>query len=142
MTAKPLDDAALTRQLAALIGWEVVGPEIAADYGETYVYIDLKGCYYRKTDKGWAEWRPLHDMNDAWMVVERLHDLGYGTITVCSPDKGQPIVSIWLSVADEQGEYATDAHGNYVRTAIAATPQRAIALAALAALAALPKEGE
>lgn len=111
MDATQLDDAALTRQLARLMGWEVVGPEIAADYDKEHVYVDLEGRCYRKTDKGWAEWRPLVDMGDAMGVFRRMNS-------------GQPW-GVW--------ERFNTALGGMIPT-----DPKALCLAALAAL---PKEG-
>lgn len=71
-----MTDTELTRQLAALLGWEVVGPDVATEYdfSREQLYIDQRGRYYHRTDEGWAEWRPLTDMNDAWMIVTKLRD--------------------------------------------------------------------
>jgi len=55
-------DLELLRSLAALMGWDWRKGE--------YTVID--GVVHRPVANGWRPWRPLEDMNDAWMVVEKM----------------------------------------------------------------------
>lgn len=132
-------DPELTRALAGLMGWRVY-----TDYTDWRIHcLELRGeeiaaCYLGPLSHeieiwrgGFCPWRPLASMDDAMMIMQRLRELGCGTITLCLPDDAQPTVAIWLSSVDVAGGHTPDAHGNYVRTAYADTPHRAIALAAL-----------
>ena len=128
-----LDDLSLTRRLAALMGWEVVGPALALmeyDFSSTHVYIDQEGRYYRQRPgrpRAWRPWRPLDSMDDAKQIIGLLQQQGW---------------HYELGSCIGGGHYAAFGRGNYNHvtsrwethhTAQADQVERALCLAALKA---------
>jgi hypothetical protein len=130
-----MTDIELTRQLAALMGWpqaQRLGETTATNETRYYIHPrdgvligpawqlgewEGKPCY----DRSWRPWRPLHDMNDAWMVVERMKEKGW-IYELGTYEGGHRMAFARLGEREP-------------RFGVASTPARAICLAAL------PKEG-
>lgn len=80
-----MDDVSLVRQLAALMGWTIYDDHgewvhaVNHDKGKGTCHIDRRGRVHITDDAAIAVrlWRPLHSMDDAWMVVERMQSLGW-----------------------------------------------------------------
>jgi hypothetical protein len=134
-----MDDASLTRQLARLMGWEVVAATAPLPSScEPQVCFDsVYQCWFYRAGTTWKHWNPLKDLSDAWMVVEHMQKEGYDyEIGSCiySDEDGNPIeghsAEFMRGLLDPYEGTHEETHG-----AIAATPARAICLAAL------PKEG-
>jgi len=139
-----MTDVELLQRLAALMGWEVIERPINRrlhyDFSGPHVFMEIDGTFWRGADARGScviPWRPLHDMNDAWMVVEKMQKEGYDyEIGSCiySDEDGNPVeghsVEFMRGLLDP---YEGTHKESYI--AYAPTPARAICLAAL------PKEG-
>jgi len=115
------DDASLTRLLAErVMGWEK-----KQEYPEHGIvrYQDADGKQIYVGDKAGSPWRPLEDMDDAWMVVTRVGNLGWEYQM-----GGCPEGHFCLFTNHERRD---DTPWPDYRSATDEAPQRAIALAAL-----------
>lgn len=131
-----MTDAELTRALAGVMGWEVYTDEV--DWrihclGKRGTVIHA--CCVKEDGSvlvslspfGIRPWRPLHSMDDAWMVVERMKKDGWHyELASCFGDIGDHHMLLMRGVCTD-GDFEQEHFG------LAPTPQRAIALAALAA---------
>lgn len=77
------EGAEMTREekieaLAKWMKWRKVPSEADMTILADYVRYAIKGrqCIVRHTDGGIRVWRPFESLDDAWMLMERMHDVG------------------------------------------------------------------
>lgn len=118
-------------ELDVLVATKVMGfVERKNDFGVTYLFDDPNENAYLMLDTH-SEFNPSEDIEDAWMVVEKLNEMGHG-VEIYTEKGFNPKVVIYgdnsKGVFDSfRGSYVLCAsHGDYVPHAICLAALKAV----------------